>query len=309
MTTMTEDRKKELQSQISNSNKILNNYFHQIVSKRGNNGFVTKLNNKKLNRQAFLNEIVNEHKKSPSSDLCLYQITISNSDVRSIVLIKESEWEIVSSIHKAFFKIINRKLRSKRADVTLSFEDLENEALFCAVRSVCSYEDSSICFSTYICTCVERHLDGLLNRTNCMSKISRKAVCLKAQYAQLSKLENSNFENTVVRMSISNKDISLLKSALCCSSVSYLDKDNFDKISCDNHDNFEEVSKCIGNVDLSELEKAVLQGFMESKSSLGINSKAKNIINPKTGKPYSRMAVSYAWRRVKEKIKNYRGAA
>ena len=306
---MTEDRKKELQTKISSSNKILNSYFSQIVNKKGSNGFVTKLNNKKLSRQAFLNEVVDEHKKTPSDDLFLYGMKIVNSDVRSIVFIKESEWEIVSSIHKAFFKIINKKLRSKRADITLSFEDLENEALFCAVRSVCSYEDSSICFSTYICTCVERHLDSLLNRTNCMSKMSRKAVCLKAQYAQLSKLENYNFESTISRMNISNKDIGLLKSALSCSSVSYLDKDNFDKMSSENYDNFEEVSKCIHNVELSELEKAVLQGFMESKSSLGINSKAKNIINPKTGKPYSRMAVSYAWRRVKEKIKNHRGAA
>jgi hypothetical protein len=67
--------------------------------------------------------------------------------------------------------------------------------------------------------------------------------------------------------------------------------------------------KEIGGMNLTDLEKAVLEGFMQSSSKLGINSVAKNVVNPKTGKPFSRMAVTYSWRRVKEKINNFRKVA
>ena len=61
--------------------------------------------------------------------------------------------------------------------------------------------------------------------------------------------------------------------------------------------------------EFSELEKAVLEGFMNSSNNLGISIVAKNLINPRTGKPYSRMACTYAWKRIKEKIKKFSSAA
>jgi hypothetical protein len=56
------------------------------------------------------------------------------------------------------------------------------------------------------------------------------------------------------------------------------------------------------NLDLSDLERAVLEGFLSSKTKLGLNELSKNLVNPKTQKPYSRMAFTLAWRRIKEKI-------
>ena len=65
----------------------------------------------------------------------------------------------------------------------------------------------------------------------------------------------------------------------------------------------------LDSIEMSQLEKAVLDGFLQSSKGMGLNSISKNIINPKTGKPFTRMAASLAWKRVKEKIKNYKKAA
>jgi ribosome maturation protein Sdo1 len=61
--------------------------------------------------------------------------------------------------------------------------------------------------------------------------------------------------------------------------------------------------------EFTDLENAVLDGFISSSGRMGISSISKNIINPKTGKPYTRMAASLAWKKIKNKIKMYKGAA
>jgi hypothetical protein len=69
------------------------------------------------------------------------------------------------------------------------------------------------------------------------------------------------------------------------------------------------VNDVISKLDLSELERAVLNGFLQSKhnskTSLGLGTFAKNLINPSTGKPYSRAGLSLAWNRIKDKISNF----
>jgi len=65
----------------------------------------------------------------------------------------------------------------------------------------------------------------------------------------------------------------------------------------------DEIIEKINKIDFSKLEKCVLEGFLDSKNKLGINSLAKKLINPKTNKPYTRSAISDAWKSVKSKIK------
>jgi hypothetical protein len=50
----------------------------------------------------------------------------------------------------------------------------------------------------------------------------------------------------------------------------------------------------------SELEIAVLNGFLENPNNGWMTQVANSLTNPQTGSSYSRMSITYAWRRVRE---------
>lgn len=302
-----ESRKKDVQNLISESNFILHKYHSQVATRHGRLGFKT-YDDKSLNKSSYLNEIKSCYDKNPNVDVDLYGVVIPVADVRQILNVKNLELEVLCSVSGMISKIVNKKSRFSR-DHILSAEDLESEAFRCACESLCSYTDSNVCFSTYFFNCISRHLSSLCNRTNHTSKFSKKAILLKRKYAETKRslLRASNFEEIVEMMNISDKEISLLRSVLSCSSVfsaeeKYVEIENYSAPSNNNDDCSISIGDVSG-VELSELEKAVLEGFMQSSNKLGISSIAKGILNPKTGKPFTRMAASLAWKRVKEKIK------
>ena len=319
---ITDLRKRELQVLVANSNVIFKKYYKQVVVNKGSRGFVT-ISNKRLNRINFFNEIVSSYRKNPKSDVCLYGIVIPNSDASSIVRVESFREEILGSMSKMFAKIANKKLRNTK-DRAISFEDLESEALKCAISSICSYANSAVCFTTYFYHCVNRHINNYCNRSNPMSKLSKKAIGLKKRFAEAKRefQDCSNLDEIIAKMDLKEKDISILKAALNCNS-SVDEKSIAEKVCCDisgsktysikNNiliESLEDVSlDSLDSIEMSQLEKAVLDGFLQSSKGMGLNSISKNIINPKTGKPFTRMAASLAWKRVKEKIKNYRKAA
>jgi hypothetical protein len=168
-----------------------------------------------------------------------------------------------------------------------------------------------------------------------MSKLNKKSIALKRKYIETKKSMSceSNFDEVVNLMNISKKEVDLLKSTLDISKnlCSYDESHGFDKhyagidggkkyfdsgcrggkfISASNYNSIESLDlKEVEHLDLSDLEKAVLEGFVKSSNKLGINSVAKTLVNPKTGRPFTRMAVTYAWRRIKTKISKFKEAA
>ena len=322
---INDHRKRELQVLVANSNIIFKKYYQKVVVNKGSRGFVTT-SNKRLSRINFFNEIVSSHKRSPKDDVSLYGITIPQPDVSSIVQVEGFREEILGSMSKMFSKIANKKLRNTK-DRAISYEDLESEALKCFISSICSYANSAVCFTTYFYHCVNRHINNYCNRSNSMSKLSKKAISLKKRFAETKReLQDSfNFEGIIASMNLKEKDVSILKAALSCNS-SVDEKSITEKVCCDisgsktysmkNNiliESLEDVSldslDSLDSIEMSQLEKAVLDGFLQSSKGMGLNSISKNIINPKTGKPFTRMAASLAWKRVKEKIKNYKKAA
>jgi hypothetical protein len=310
---INESKRQEMQNLISQSNIVLQNYHSQVATRHGRLGFKTS-NNKSLSKSKYLSEIKDSHKKNLESDVDLYGVTIPLADVKQILIVKNLEWEVLCSISGIISKIVNRKSRSLK-DRTLSSEDLENECVKSAITSICSYTDADICFSTYFFNCIGRHISSLCNRTNHTSRLSKKAIVLRGKYIETKKslLRASNFEEVVGLMNISDKEISLLQSVLCCGSImsveeKYGEIENYPVVENNNND-CSLSSVDVSSIELSELEKAVLEGFMQSSNKMGISSITKEIVNPKTGKPFTRMAASLAWKRVKEKIKTYRRAA
>jgi hypothetical protein len=307
---MKEERRIELQNQVAKANNIFKNYYNRVVTNKGRNGFVTS-DNKKLSRIDFFNEIVMDYNKNKTSNVFLHGIIISNEDAALISRVKEVEWEILSSMSNMFCKIINSKLLRSR-DIAISFEDLESEAIKCVLSALCSYSDSSVCFSTYFYNCVSRHVGGYCSRSNPMSKLSKKAIELKKRFVEeKKKFPNLNLDELISSMNMASKDSELLRSALNCYFVDSKEIQNKQDHRIDNNLFLSLDSMDLNSIEMTELEKAVLEGVMHnSGANLGLNSIVKSIINPKTGKPYTRMAASLAWKKVKEKIKTkYRGAA
>jgi len=330
---INENRREELQIDLSNCNKTLKKYYKQVAHRKGSRGFVTS-NNESINRPKYYKQILGAYRSCPTADINLHGVLIPNCDVRAIVFLEDIRWEILTSISGMLTGLANKKNKSKSlCDSALSFEDLESEAFKSALSSIHSYAKEKICFSTYFYVCANRHISSLCSRSNSMSKLSKKSIKLKRRYIEVQKSlgRNSNFEEVVELMNLKENEIELLRSTLNCF-VSHHDekttmskhyagvdgakhysssgKRGGDLILSSNNTFVESLDdKEIGGMNLTDLEKAVLEGFMQSSSKLGINSVAKNVVNPKTGKPFSRMAVTYAWRRVKEKINNFRKVA
>ena len=309
------EKMKVIEKTLAESNVLLDNYYSKVTVSKGRQGCQTR-QNKKLARAKYLSELFCEYKKNPSADVCLHSLVVPNYDLIKIVRTKQLESEIVESFVGLVYDIVSKKEKLTK-DIMLSKEDLEAECFNKILSALCSYRDSNVYLSTYIYHCICKHIYNLCNKTNSLSKLSTKAINLKRKYVETKKslLRSSNFEEIVEIMKISEKEIDLLRSALVARSDHFSEPENIENYEIKNYEEENNISVKsfslvdIEGIELSDLEKAVLDGFMQSANKKGLSSISKNIINPKTGKPYTRMAASLAWKRVQEKFKNKKGAA
>jgi RNA polymerase sigma factor (sigma-70 family) len=329
---MSKERSSAIQAKLSESNKILENYYSKIsgLSKAG----LRLVGGKKFNKMNFVNKIIEESKKSPNSSIFVANLTIEKEDVEKIVFAKTLEEEIISSFSRMFYKIANKWTRINK-DICLSVEDLESEAIQAALVAMYGYTDTDYAISTYLYKCVSNKIRNLCNRTSQLSNLGSNAISIKRKYEEAkAKFEGSkNFYEIVNSLNLNEKETRILKSTfskvLNCSDLSSEEKVNpldytslgkkfsgiggeleYSCVSNGNNFTIRNIESNDKTIDLNleeftELEKIVLEGFMTSNNNLGIGSLAKKLVNPKTGKPYSRMAITYAWRRVKDKIKKY----
>lgn len=299
---ISEDRKKVLDDLMRNGNIVLKKY-HNILK--------NNLSIPKYNRIKFLNLILNECQRSEPKDLCISGVFIPKEDVAKILSVKEIEWEVLCGYSRAIWKISSRH---KPIDSSISQEDLLSEATHSAMVSIYHFTKENIKFITFLQHCVNRHLTY---RVGSFSKLSKRAFDLVTKYKRFKNKTNGpcNFQNVVEQMDLSDKEIKILKNALSktnnYSDLNIEDLNFVVDVRENNQDGSEDknrINDIIAKLDLSVLEKSVLDGFLysnkNSKTSMGLGTFAKNIINPSTGKPYSRQSLSLAWNRVKDKISN-----
>lgn len=297
--SMSDARKREIEQILRNGNLVL--ALHHDRMKKQNNL-------SRHNRTSFFNDIIKE--ANEPKDLKIEGVLIPKEDVAKILEVKKVEWEILCAYSKLINKIVKRKAISE-FDSSLSEEDLTSEAHHATLHAISHYTNSEIKFITFLHHCVSRHLSRVCNKTSGLSHLSTNAVKLKIEYNKLSCEEGATFDKIVERMNISEKEISVLPSILCkVQNMTSLEKEEHEFTVVDESNNNAEpierdqsILRIVNDLELTDLEKAVLEGFIGSSSGkLGLNSISKNLINPKTQKPYSRMAFTFAWRRIKEKI-------
>jgi folate-dependent phosphoribosylglycinamide formyltransferase PurN len=299
---ISSERKKELETILREGNVLLDSYHKKMK----------ELNNlSRHDRTKFLNSIFKQSKSSQNDTLVVNGVAIDQNDLKKILEIKNLEWEILCGFSRLITKIAIKKSKQE-FDLSLSLDDLIGEAYHATLHAISHYTKSDTKFITFLHHCVRRHLSRVCNKTNGLSDFSAGAVKLRAKYNKLASEEGANFDSVVSKMHISEREIATLPALLCkVQNMTTLEKGDCDLVIIDNSfdetQNKEEkpnnMMRIVSDLELTELERAVLEGFVKSSSSkLGLNSVSKTLINPKTNKPYSRMAFTFAWRRIKEKI-------
>ena len=299
--------KRDLEKTIRESNSLLERHHEKMKSAQGIS---------RHNRTFFLAEI----KKSyvPGRDLEISGIIIPAEDASAILKTKELEWDMLCGYSRLIERLALR-WSEYLSDGSLSREDIKSEAVGAAIDALAHYT-KEVRFSTYLHHCVNRHLSKVFNKTNGMSDLSDEAIKLKRKYKKLICNEGATFDSVVEKMGISMKEVGILRASLCVArNITSLAGRQADTRSRRNDERSSSAitptvkpdtmsldPSILEKVELSSFERAVLDGFLVSG---GKTSASKNLINPETQKPYSRMACSYAWKRVREKIEKVYGRA
>ena len=324
---------KFIQNYLVESNALLEDYHSKIATDCGKLGFRIIGTKTKFSKIDFVNYLAS---KPITEDVLINNVVISKDHAEKIAKSKQFESEILLNFMNMFKKIAY-KWSSNWSDVCLSKQDLESEAMCAGMYAIYGYTNGETSLSTYIYQCALNKVKNVCKKTNQFSDLGSRAIKIRAKFEEAKNtlgpyytydeiIKNLNFDEKeiLILQSTFNKIASIDSSEEKSNDYSCLGKkfsgvDGSIKFSCssngnsftirenDSSDNDVEIN--INLNEFSELEKVVLEGFMNSPNNLGISHFAKKLINPKTKKPYSRMAITYAWRRVKEKIKKYSNAA
>lgn len=295
---LSKDRKTTLENILRSSNILLKNYHEKTQEE--------------ISRVDFFKAIYANRSLGATN---VYGVDIPQEDSNKILDVKNIEWEILCGFSRLIAKLAN-KWSKRDIDLSLSFDDLFSEATKATLFAMLHFTENNVSFCTFLHHCINRQLSKLCNKTNGLSHLSTGAVELKRRYLELASEEGANFDAIVSKLNLSKKEIRTLQNILFkvknqTSLGSDEESNELDQVATVEDKNFDFDStliRVVGDIEFSELERSVLEGFMSSSSGkLGLNCCSKNLINPKTNKPYSRMAFTLAWKRIKEKIHNAYG--
>ena len=277
-----ESRKAEIEDILRTGNRLLKRHHEAMKRASGL---------KKHSRVAFL-KMVSESFR-PGEDVAVGGIVVPAADAESILSVGKVEWELLGSFSSMITQIVRRWSRGR--DVCLSYDDLTGEAYVAAKLATIHFIDENVRFCTFLHGCVSRHLSKICGQTNSLSALSPSVVRLRLKCRKLMSREGANFDSVVKEMRLSKFELSRLRAAMC-----EVRGSSFDDSASNLDDPFVEsgLLEKVGKIEFSDLERAVLEGFLGD----GLGSVAKKLVNPATQKPYSRMAFTFAFRRVKEKI-------
>lgn len=216
-------------------------------------------------------------------------LTIPEADLKEILSTKNLEPDFLA-IYSGM--IVSSSLKwAARLDRSFSKDDICSFAVEGFLRAFCSYTNEER-FSTYLSFCLERQIarkiasSGLMRIPKSVRKIKAKAFGIMAK-------EGVSF-NSAMESAEPKKRIN--------PSMVYISlEDTQDRNSGNFPSEFPEFSG---------LDRIVFDEFMGSACEVNLSELARRTLNPATGKPYSKMAMSQAWRRVRDRIaKEYSDAA
>lgn len=231
-------------------------------------------------------------------DLKVFGAHIPAADAAKMIRVKEVECELLAGYSKMIQKLIWRASNEFGVDA----EDLFGEA-FAAFLDAAVHYDGRNRFSTLLYICVRRQLlRACANRDG--RRIPADIRSLTMRVVDRMSCDRVSFDEAVESEGVSSKKLEkVIASMTRVCTASELDIRESEMASCSDRASVSGVKKAIDSVKFTGLEKAVLEGFMASEAGkMGLSSGCAGLVNPATGRPYSRAALSAAWKQARKKL-------
>lgn len=232
-------------------------------------------------------------------------LLVSAEDADKMVVAKALEGELLSGFSRGIQQCILRCAKSFGRQP----DELEGVAYECFYNAVVNYDGSSR-FCTFLFTCLRRGLarfcagQSELGVPENIRKLTMRVTNTMAK-------EGRTFDDAISRLGVSKKQTLKVCAAMrTVQRATDLKIRESEMASSLPRDDARWVLEAIGKAELGSLERAAFEAFMDAPAgSQGLAAGCRHLVNPQTGKPYSRAALSSAWRQARKKIARVLGEA
>jgi len=235
---------------------------------------------------------------SEGAEVCVGHARIPPKDAATMIQIKEVESEVLAGFSRLISSLARRASKSFGVDL----EDLHGEAFVAFFGALVHYSGESK-LSTFLHVCIRRHfMRSCSNRSGL--NIPQQIRMLTMRVVDRMGREGVSFDQAVESEGMSQRNTKKVVAAMSrVRSASELDIKESEMASSVDRPSFDGVRKVIDSVKLGNLERAVLEGFLDAPTGeMGLSKGCAGMINPETGRPYSRAALSEAWKRARQKL-------
>lgn len=237
------------------------------------------------------------------AEVCRGGVSVPPEDLSLIRRVKEVEWELLCDCSRLIYRIASRWGGELDG---LSSEDVEMVAVEAFLKAVCGYVGGCR-FSTYLVRCVERHMMRMREGAENPLGFPLEVVRRRREVRRLMGREGATLDSAVLEAAVPGEMVGVLMRSM----GALESRGDMEAVSRDcgvRIDDMEALGALEG-LELDPLERAVLDELVRSGGELNLSLLARGLVNPRTGKPYTRMNMSLVWRRLKNKIRAGRKAA
>lgn len=282
---MEDDRLKEVEDSLAAAGRLTARY-HRL------SGLAS--------RTEFFAEFVRDYENGKQSKFA--GVTIPHQDARIMFVAKQLETEVIAGFSAMMDGLVSRAAHRFGRD----YDDLVGEAFRSFFDALVHYT-GGVRFSTFLHVCIRRHLSRVCS-TDRAIRVPRQTRKITMRVVDRMHRDGVSFDEAVESEGVPQKKVGVVVAAMSkvCSATDLDIRESDMAASQDSpRDNGEavRVMRAIETAGLGRLERAVLKGFMDAPSgSLGLSKGCAGLTNPDTGRPYSRTAISHAWKQVRKKI-------
>lgn len=251
-------------------------------------------------RPKFFMELMRKHR--PGSGCLVGSAEVSAEDASQMMMVKEAEGELLGHFSKMTQQVVARRARAHGKDGDALHADAY-EAFFTAMLNY----DGSVRFSTYLQTCLSHNInracmkDSFVRVPAEVRRLSMRVVGRMGEGATFDEAVEGLDEDAVRGVVASMRRVQ---------TATDLEVNESEMAVVEDRESVEWVGRALEGVNFTRLERAALQGFMDAPCGvMGLSSALKGLINPDTGKEYSRAAISAAWAQARKKIRRALEAA
>jgi len=328
---------KRLYEEIMRTGNVPLRKWYELAQQR------QRLPHQRYGRTRFRQDILKEV-RDRAKRVTLYGVTIPKSDIKKILDVLNLESNILMA-YSRMAKSEALKWSKRSQDRAVALPDLYTEACMVLRKSI-HYFTKKGRFTTYAHWNIKRRMIAICNRATSLSEMPAATIELRQLYDETKAGINGpcTFQQVVEMMGISSQQVGTLRASLVLvfsqdalapyhedrdvSDFSTAGSSVFNGMDGDEdwrvvarrgrsplHPVFapqEEVPVAdlytfLSQVIFSDFEQKVLDGFFQDSQTGWQTRLAASMINPDTDEPYTRAAVSQAWKKIILKLQEVAG--